>query len=235
MAQIEIKMDINQDAWNWWEACNKVSHGVDWKQRIEGPLRLALAGKDRSTANVVLLPYLDQYYADHKNELQTKLTEAQNLFAAQAPHALELMARVTGNPIYRDSFTCFLTTFPRCPYSLEKGWVWLCALWPAKCYLGTFLHELQHFQFLHYYAHLPELSHLSAKQIDFLKEALTVILNDEFLPFMCEKDKGYDMHQELRHELETFWEKEKDFYALILFGAGRLMKQAGETKLGAAR
>jgi len=231
MVRIEIKIDINQDAWNWWQACNKISHGIDWKQRIEEPLRSELVGKDRTVANNILLPYLKQYYADHQVELQAKLAEAQNLFATQSPQALELMVQATGKPIYREAFTCFLTTFPRCPYSLEKGQVWLCALWPVKCYLGTFLHELQHFQFLHYYARLPELKHLSSLQIDFLKEALTVILNDAFLPFMCERDKGYDIHQELRAALKSFWEQNEDFYALILFGAGWLTKQTRGAKL----
>ena len=83
MAQIEIKIDINQDAWNWWQARNQISHGVDWKQRIEEPLRFELAGKDRTEANVILLPYLEKYYADHQAELQTKLAEAQMHFDAQ--------------------------------------------------------------------------------------------------------------------------------------------------------
>lgn len=231
MAQIEIKIDINQDAWNWWQACNKISHGVDWKQRIEEPLRFELAGKDQNEANAILLPYLERYYTDHQAELQTKLAEAQRLFDIQSPQAFKLMEKVTNKPIYRDSFTCFLTTFPRCPYSLEEGYVWLCALWPAKCYLGTFLHELLHFQFLHYYARIPELGYLTSAQIDFLKEALTVILNDVFLPFMCQNDKGYEIHQELRAELKRFWEQNKDFYALILFGTEWLTKESGETKI----
>lgn len=34
MSKIIVKQDIRKDAWNWWDACNKISFGVDWKQRI---------------------------------------------------------------------------------------------------------------------------------------------------------------------------------------------------------
>lgn len=58
MSNITIKLDPKKDAWNWWEACNKVSHGVDWKMSIDSDLREKIVGKTQDEAFSFLIPLL---------------------------------------------------------------------------------------------------------------------------------------------------------------------------------
>lgn len=58
MPGIIIKIDLHQDAWNWWDACNKVSHGVDWKLKIPTKLRNQLQKKTQEEAYHFLSPFL---------------------------------------------------------------------------------------------------------------------------------------------------------------------------------
>jgi len=214
-----------KDAWNWWEACNHISYGTDWKKRVPQKIWEEIHGKTFREACDFLLPYLRRYYKEHDKELRLISKEVQSLFTQYGQEACILMEDVTKHPLYRKSFTCFLTTFPRCPYSFQKGYVWLCASWPAKCYLGTFLHELLHFQFFAYYQNRKTVKKLSLEQKEILKESLTVILNNEFLPYLCQKDKGYIPHQALRKQLSKFWSQNKNLDALIDFGVRLLTKK----------
>ena len=43
--RIQVKLDIRKDAWNWWDACNKVSYGIDWKEKIDNTLSEKIHGK----------------------------------------------------------------------------------------------------------------------------------------------------------------------------------------------
>ncbi|MDR0607110.1 MAG: hypothetical protein LBG52_01870 [Candidatus Peribacteria bacterium] len=63
----------------------------------------------------------------------------------------------------------------------------ICFFRPVSTYLGSFLHELQHFQVIHYYGDTL-MKDLSDVEFEFLKEALTVILNDECLEFLGKID-----------------------------------------------
>lgn len=230
MVKIKLKLDIIKDAWNWWDACQRVSHGVNWKKRIDRNLRKRIVGKTEEEAMNFLLPYLKKYYKEHKSELNKILKTGQSFFSKDGQKACKRMEKITSRPLYRKSFTCFLTTFPRCPYSYKKGYVWLCANWPPKCYLGTFLHELLHFQFFAYYQNRPLVKKLTKEQSEYLKESLTVILNEEFDEFLCQKDEGYKKHRKVRRKLELFWRQNKNFAQLVDYGAKLLTKQRERLK-----
>ncbi len=109
MFTINIKLDLEKDAWNWWEACNKVSHGVDWKQKISDELREKITDKSKEEAFIFLLPYLRELYSTM--EIQKYIEEMQIGFGQVKDKLFDRMERVTNRPIYRNDFTCFLTSF----------------------------------------------------------------------------------------------------------------------------
>ena len=90
------------------------------------------------------------------------------------------MEKVTGRKIYRNDFSIYLTTFPRGPYEYPKGIVGMPIVWLEETYIRTFVHELLHFQTYAYWKKMC-LKKLKNKEFEDLKEALTVILNEEFL------------------------------------------------------
>lgn len=83
-----------------------------------------------------------------------------------------------------------------------------------------FLHELLHFQFIHYWRNNTDsqVSKLSDEQFEWLKESLTIILDEDFLPLIEFKDKGYEIHKPYRMALYEFWKANHDFDKLVNFG-----------------
>lgn len=141
---IKVKIDIKKDAWNWWDACNKISYGVDWKQRIDKKLHAKIAGKTEKEALVFLIPYLNKFYK--KIHIEKKIEGVKKIFKQNNNTIFKRMEKITGRKIYREDFSIYLTTFPRAPYSYQAGYVWLPIIWPKETYIRTFIHELLHFQ-----------------------------------------------------------------------------------------
>lgn len=219
MFKISVKQDIEKDAWNFWEACNKTSHGVDWKSRIDPNVSNAIQTKTFEDAKSFLIPYLENYYLKNKELMNKIVVDVQNIFDLKLDESCRRMELVTKRKLYKNDFICFLTTFPRCPYSLENGYIWFYInLSKEKC-IDVFLHELLHFQFIYYFKNKVD---LSEKDFDYLKEAMTVILNLEFEDLMFSPDNGYIIYKELRQKLLDFWTKDKDFDKLIEYGVSEI-------------
>ena len=213
MNKINIKININKDAWNWWDACNKVSYDVNWSERVTGAIKGKIIGQGKKQALSVLSPYLQRLYK--KEDMVVKAVEVSKVFAAVSAEIFRRMEKVTGRKIYRDSFTMFLTTFPRAAYDFSKGYVWLPVVWPEETYIRTFLHELLHFQTYAYWSKYQK--EVGNERFEDAKEALTVILNEEFSDIMVWPDKGYAKHKSLREKILMAWKKKKSFSELIKY------------------
>jgi len=215
METIIVKQNIKKDAWNWWHACNKVSYGVDWKERIDKKLQNKLVNKTRKQAFYFLISYLKNLYK--KENINQKKKEVRDIFDQSQREIFSRMEKITGKKIYRENFICFLTTFPRAPYDYHRGYVWLPIVWSRESHIGTFTHELLHFQTYAYWEKKC-LKKLTKEEFENLKEALAVILNEEFMDLMIWPDKGYKIHRDLREKLLKFWKKNKNFNKLINYG-----------------
>ena len=207
MHKIVVKLDIEKDAWNWWHACNKVSYGVDWKMRIDEKLRNKIFGKTQKDAYAFLIPFLDEYYL--KVPAIGHIKEIQDGFNKNSEKIFQRMEKVTNRPIYRENFTCFITSFPRFPYNYEEGYVWISNKKPLDSQIAIFIHELLHFQYFAYFGE-KIWNELGQEAHAELKEAMTVILNEEFSDITSEKDKGYEIHRELRGRLLNLWRQERN-------------------------
>lgn len=161
-----------------------------------------------------LLPYLRKLY--QKEKINRKKEEIQFIFNKYQKEIFLRIEIVTGKKIYRRSFTCFLTTFPRAAYDYERGYIWLPIIWPKETHIRTFIHELLHFQTYAYWEK-QYLGIVAKREFEDLKESLTVISNEEFLDLIVWPDKGYKIHDNLRKRLLSFWKKNKDFNKLVKF------------------
>jgi len=212
MSKILIKLDAEKDAWNWWHACNKVSHGVDWKTKISADIQKRIVSKSQKQAYSFLLPYLNQLHK--QNSLQARVRPLQNGFNKKQAALFATMEKLTKHKIYRNNFTCFLTTFPRFPYDYEKGYIWISSKHNLDFQLSIFIHELLHFQFFTYYGE-KVWDAIGPEKYQYLKEAMTVILNQEFKNVTSVKDQGYEIHKNLRQKFLKIWQQTKDMDLFI--------------------
>lgn len=214
--EYKIHKDRYQDAWNWWDSCNSINFGTDWSKKIESKIAKQIKGKTKKEALDFLLPYLkDKYY---ETEIQKGTAFIQNELKNKFAYACEKMEKVMGKPLYRPLFHFYLTTFPSIPYNKDRGFIWLHYKW--KDPISTFLHELCHLQFIHYWREKSKSSvfNLASEKFEDLKEALTVIIDEDFMPSIKAPDEGYAIHHDLRQKLTAYWKKEKDFNKLVNYG-----------------
>lgn len=219
----EIKIDIKQDAWNWYKTCNNtnISHGVDFSQHISNDVLGKIRGKTEKEANKFIIPFLKQKYIDEKEQIENFSNLIEEQYKKKFKKACLKIVELMGKPLYRNSFTTFLTTAPRAPYFFEFGYTWVPIGWFDP--IRIFMHELMHFQFIHYWKNNSKsaISKLSNQQFEYLKESLTVILDKEIYPLIMMPDKGYEMHKDFREELHIEWQKHHDFDKLVDFGLKR--------------
>lgn len=213
--KITVAIDIKKDAFNWWHACNSVSYGIDWKTRISPRLQNKIVGKSQKVAFKFLLSYIPKLYK--KYNIESHQRKVQQLFDHYAPIIQPCMEKVTGKPLYRQSFTVYLTTFPRGPYNVEKGYNLSPLRDDNRKHINTFLHELLHYQTIFYFRK-ENLKRISRTDFEDVKEALSVILNNTFRDVLSQLEIGYRVHTLLRYDILSFWKKTHNFRRTVRYG-----------------
>ncbi|MBU1092245.1 hypothetical protein KJ836_01045 [Patescibacteria group bacterium] len=202
-----VKVDIEKDAWNIWQACNRVSHGVDWSKRAEPEVIENVAGKTETEAYAWLLPYLEHKY--QKLDILVLADKLQSELMPEYPKVVEVIERITQKPFHLQNVTLFLTTFNRCPYDSEKGYVWIYYKYDKNKIINTLLHELLHFQFHHYYEDDLQ-DKVSDSEWEAIKEGMTVILNDDLANWTGHKEITYSIYEDFAKEILELWHGKAD-------------------------
>lgn len=118
-----IKLDINQDALNWYFGCNKIYQNVDWKKDESEEVVNKIHGESQEQALNLLVPYLEQKYVQEKKQISDEIAFLNKEFTEKFNIACQKIVDLFGRPLYRDNFTIYLTTFGRCPYNYEEGYL----------------------------------------------------------------------------------------------------------------
>ena len=218
----DIRLDINKDIWNWYDASQPSSHGFDWRSNIDDEedrkIYDQISKLDKRRAYKVLKVYLNQKYKNQTGSIKEYIHDISTDFKQKFDLACKTIEAITKRELSVKKFTFVLTTFPRCPYNPETGEIFFFVALndPIK----NFLHEILHFQFHHYWQDdlRSPVSELPKEKFEFLKESLTVVLDDSLKPLIKHADLGYPIHQEFRKKLYKNWQKHHDFQKLIDFG-----------------
>lgn len=221
-----IKLDSKLDADNWYVGCNRISlHGTDFQKLAPEDIYKKINGKSKEEAITILIPFLEQKYIDESQLIADSKALVTDRLKHKFSAACDKVVDLLGKPLYRNNFTFVLTTFPRGSYNYELGYIWLPIQWVEKSdIIKSFMHELLHFQFIHYWRLVEgsDVNKLSDEKFEYLKESLTVILDEGIRPLIFSPDKGYEKHKIMRDELHDFWKKCNDFNKLVEFGLSRL-------------
>jgi hypothetical protein len=217
MYKLTLIIDLEKDAWNRRNACNKVSHWVNRKEKIDISIAAKITGKTQDEANNFLFPYLKNFYKENEQNINNPTNLWQQIINKNINDACLKLEKTINKKLYKENFFWYITTFPRGPYNYETWSIWLYYNWSIKYYIWFFLHELLHFQFIHDYKNHPAIIDLNNDEFEFLKESLTIILNHELKEFLWKPDQWYIIHQKLREKLDLFWQNNKNFEELVIY------------------
>jgi hypothetical protein len=229
----KIIYDIKKDMWNWrgaledyliddWCLDNIKTYGSNLDQKIAKQI----LGLKKSEAEDILKPYLLSLKNNPNSKLNKFIKLAEGEFADKHVNACKVLEQITKRPMVSDEFAFYVTTFPRMTVFFDKYLIYMYnsteGVWGMP--IDGFLHEALHFQF-YYYWRLDKkspVSKLSEDEFFYLKESLTVILDEELKPIITLPDCSYSSMQPFRDLLHGHWKKHHDFDKLVEFGLEKL-------------
>lgn len=228
--QYKIFYDLAADEWNWLDAHNPV-HGQNWRNILLDKGDIELYDKlaelpDRQAEEYVHRALLKrQQNSDTLIKFQAQL---ERQLAERFTSACQAIECLTKKPLFLTEYHFLLTTFPRLPYNyydnIGEVFVYVTLDSRANDPILMFMHECLHFQFHGYWQDNSNSNvyKLTDNQFEILKEALTVVLDDDLKPLIKHADKGYAEHQALRRQLHKHWQEHHDFSVLVELGAALL-------------
>ncbi|MEI6228862.1 MAG: hypothetical protein WCP11_02490 [Candidatus Saccharibacteria bacterium] len=229
----KIIYDIKKDMWNWrgaledyltddWSLDNIQRYGSERDKEITNQI----LGLKKPEAEKILRPYLLSLKNDPSSQLNTFIKIAEKDFRDKYVDACRALERITKHPMISNEFTFYVTTFPRMTVNFDQRIIFMYDLtegvWGMP--IDGFLHEALHFQF-YYYWRLDKKSpvyKLSEDEFYYLKESLTVILDEELKPIITLPDCSYPSMKPFRDILHDHWREHHDFDKLVDFGLGGL-------------
>ena len=215
MARVTFVFDKEKDLENIWKACNsEKNYGYDFKKSIPKNIIDMCMGKEYNIVKKELGKKLEM---THKSELIKQVIKAVNLsWRGIEKEYFKRMDKIMKHKFPNIKITGYLTTISKCPYSYNKKdphfMFNMFSSIPGILQISG--HELMHF-YVHYF-HWDKIE----KQIGYektkdLKQALTVLLNEEFRDLWLARDVGYDNHEKLRKFIQEEWKKKKDIDVLL--------------------
>lgn len=201
---LKVRVSLSKDAWNVWDACNSSSHGMDWSKWAGPKLKKYVVGKKEQQAYKWLLPFLKEH---HKAiGLRKRAKEIKAMLEPEFFRVIKTLEKITKKPFYRKDITLFLTTYPRCPYSWKKGYIWIRYNKDKNWQIHTLLHEMLHFQFMEYYGD-EVWKAVGENKWDAIKEGMVVILSDYLKDWTGEGEKTYPIYEKFGKELTKIWKR----------------------------
>lgn len=224
MLDIVFRFDIEKDLKNRVEWCNTASH---WKNRKQWlPARYApyisLLKWKTFLESQFFIETLKHIYQEKNKQIEYFIGESTKILQDKISIIKRTLEEMIGKLLYTDHFTLNFTTFPRCPYDIKTNEIWIYVFDQPQSIIWTVLHELQHFMFIHYFPN----TNLKKNEFEFLKESLTVILNDYYPQILFREDRGYPLHQKFRTLLYQKWKEVRSFDMLVEYWIKILTKDA---------
>lgn len=220
--RVIFKLDYKQDAENYWAtAHSKGSYGYKWE--INPDIKRKIGNKSWPKSRNFLYGYLKKYYKGNNRLLVLVLKQFEEAWRLIEEEYFRRLEKITKKPIYTKKFIAYLTTTGRCPYDLKKNSFMINFFGSATSALRVCCHEIMHLQFHHYFWSRCR-KELTEAQTHDLKEAFTVLLNEEFNNLIIVKDMGYPKHEKLRKYLASVWKKTNNFDRTLERGIKYLKK-----------
>jgi hypothetical protein len=222
----KIIYDIDKDMWNWRGALSDFRMGYNWFDNIKNNkdknIARQILGLKKQDAELILKPYLKSLKNNSNSALNKFIKIAEKEFGNKYVDACKILERITNQELTSNIFTFYITTFPRMTCFYDKHIIYMYdsveGVWGMP--IDGFLHEGLHFQFEYYWRKNKKTQVHNLDESDYfnLKEALTVILDEELKPVITIPDKSYKELAWLREPLHKHWKKYHNFDTLVNYG-----------------
>ena len=212
MSRVKFAFDKEKDAWNIWGTINApCSYGRNFSDKIDARLIKIARNKELLQCKDKIIEFRKELYSSGSIEKSIKsLKKAWEKIEGEYFKKLE---KITKKPVDFE-IKAFITTISKCPYNSQQNWLMVSFLSNLNNALKILGHEIMHLHFHKYY--FEDLSRKIGKEKTHeIKEALTVLLNLEFMDLWDSYDQGYEAHKELRELIAENWNKTKNFELLI--------------------
>ena len=224
----KIVLDKTKDIWNWLDSSRKPFFcGFSWQSQLSDSSLIffnKIIDLPSYYASKEIEKYLDVLYERNKVFFNKQIEKISNKFSGQFLPSCKWIEETTKKPLFFNSYNIYLTTFPRSPYDPDNGDFFF-NIHRDNGLVNVFLHEVIHFQFIHYWRNDKNslIYNLSDNEFEFLKESLTVIIDSDAVPPADFVENGYiQQHKEFRKILHEYWKKNHDFEKLIAYDLKRL-------------
>lgn len=221
---------LEKDIWNWIDALNSPFMEFNWINNIDNEddrkIANSILGLKKRQAELILKPYLESKKTDSESRLNKFIEIARKDFDDKYDKACEVLEKISGYPMVSNNFDFYVTTFPRVPYFYDRREIFMYdsveGFWGMP--IDGFLHEGLHFQFTYYWRENKKspVSKLNDEEFDYVKEALTVVLDDDLKPILTVSDHGYENQKEYRKLLSKHWKENHNFNDLADFALLKL-------------
>lgn len=223
MASVISTINIQTDAKSWRTSANEEDYWMKRSTQMPTEISSHIIGVSEDKALDFLLPYLSNKYIEWW--FVRKNNELNNFRWAESSSILSKLENITQKNIPVETIEIKLTSGPRHSYNAEKRRMMYSPFskdtniqWTAKHSIRTVIHETLHMILHYYYQDYIISCGLTVQQFHDLKEAQTVIINQEFNDIILTPDKGYPMHQKLRSYLADFRSSNKNFKEFVDYG-----------------
>lgn len=217
MARVIFSINLRNDAWNWVRIAKakRLPYGRTVGM-FDGDFPPAILRGIRRRSITAARKYVYVYLKSRQNNFRVDFLAMKTLldeyFTRHGLALLREVARLTGCPMYRQTFHADFTLMSSCPYNYPKAWFMVSAKRNMPTQIKIVCHEILHLQFIHFYYHYCRDHGLTEKQFQDIKEAMTVLLNEpQFRKFHLALDVGYTDHVRLRKFITRQWRKRQPY------------------------
>ncbi len=210
--KITFKYDIDKDVENFVKSTKSINSKEPTK------LFLLFSGEFNNPTVVNELDvkkFVEDYLQKNNINIQEKTEELQSRWDTIQAESIIRLERIFKIKYPINEVIAYLTTNERCTYNTKENYFFV-NLNNAQSN-RTVIHELFHFYTWHTIHEELTNKGVTAIQYNDIKESLTDLLNVEFKDLLDGAvDKGYPQHQEMRANIRSLWEIEKDINKLVL-------------------
>lgn len=197
--KINFKYDLNME----WDNLRRGLHSINQPQMTKIAILMQKQGIDITNKAQVLEFFKDKIANENLDMEDCKQKAIQNWQKIEK-ETIKRMDRLFNGSLEKD-ITAYLTLNGRCAYNVDKNYFYCCIYENSN---SVVLHELLHFYTYRFILPMFKEKKLNYEKFNDYKEALTIILNTDFIDLLddCE-DEGYEKQKELRAYLEKTWPK----------------------------